>query len=553
MLPPHPGQRRRLAIWLLTVTLLAASLVAQQEAPGNFGEVIDVRVVNLEVVVTDHEGVRVLGLLPEDFALTVDGQEVPVEFFTEVVGGTSIAPGAAQATVPALAPGRPVGTSYLVFVDEYFAIERDRDRALRKLTEDLPLLGSEDRMAIVAYDGTTIDMLSTWSSSVETLGRVLDKASDRPTYGLQRRAELRTFRTTRPLERDAITRSFVGAPADLGLDLDLQEEAEAERIAGQVERTVLAATAALRGFANPPGRKVMILLSGGWPYNPVQWVVDDPSRVAYASQVRQGDELFAPLIEAANRLGYTLYPADVPGLSPILFDDDDVAVTGAGTFRSTRFEREQEVEHTLGRLARLTGGRAFLNSSGNDVFAGAVDDTRSYYWLGFTPTWEGSDEAHDVRVRVRRKGFDVRSRQNFTDLSRATEVTMMVESTLLFGNTPGSENLPASFGAAVRAGRGKVRVPFRLGLPLHELTFLPGAEDLRSDIELRVAVIDEDGNTAEIPVVPLTIVAKAPPSGERFETYESELKIRKKPHDIVFSIYEVATGRILSTRLRFEP
>ena len=42
---------------------------------------------DVEVVVTDRDGARVRGLGPEDFALTVDGDAVPIEFFTEVVGG----------------------------------------------------------------------------------------------------------------------------------------------------------------------------------------------------------------------------------------------------------------------------------------------------------------------------------------------------------------------------------------------------------------------------------------------------------------------------------
>ena len=59
--------------------LLPTSTWAQQQStlPG-FSEVIDVRVVNLEVVVTDRAGNRIHGLSPEDFVLRVDGQEVPM-------------------------------------------------------------------------------------------------------------------------------------------------------------------------------------------------------------------------------------------------------------------------------------------------------------------------------------------------------------------------------------------------------------------------------------------------------------------------------------------
>jgi hypothetical protein len=59
---------------------------------GLFGERIEVRVVNVEVVVTDRQGNRVPDLAVQDFRLRVDGQDVPIEFFTEVRGGQAIAP-----------------------------------------------------------------------------------------------------------------------------------------------------------------------------------------------------------------------------------------------------------------------------------------------------------------------------------------------------------------------------------------------------------------------------------------------------------------------------
>ncbi|HEX6862837.1 MAG TPA: hypothetical protein VF414_08480, partial [Thermoanaerobaculia bacterium] len=65
---------------------LAAPAAAWQtppaETPSIYGEVIDVRVVNVEVVVIDRQGNRVQDLKPGDFRLTVDGKEVPIEYFT---------------------------------------------------------------------------------------------------------------------------------------------------------------------------------------------------------------------------------------------------------------------------------------------------------------------------------------------------------------------------------------------------------------------------------------------------------------------------------------
>ena len=161
---PRPSVSSLLAFALLFSLSTSAPSFGQEVVPDVFGDVIDVRVVNLEVVVTE-KGVRVQGLGPDDFILTVDGQETPIEYFTEVVGGTAVLPEADSAggTVPALAPGEDVGTSYLVFIDEFFARPDDRNRLLTRMIEQLPNLSLDDRMAVVAYNGKKVDMLSTWS------------------------------------------------------------------------------------------------------------------------------------------------------------------------------------------------------------------------------------------------------------------------------------------------------------------------------------------------------------------------------------------------------
>ena len=537
-----------LCAWVLVALAAAASPAGAQE--GVFGEVIDVRVVNLEVVVTE-DGRRVTGLGPEDFVLTVDGREVPIEYFTEVSGGTAVVRGdeAADSAVPALAPGVPVSTSYLVFIDEYFSLPTDRDRLLRRMIDQLPFLSPEDRMAVVAFSGKKVEMLSSWSQSTTELERIFRQALERRTYGLQREAEQRLFESTRSLRDAALGGIDPFVTADLGID----ERVRADEVAGQVKRVVLAATSALRSFANPPGRKVMLLFSGGWPYNPGQWLVRDPARYVYTDFLERGDDLYRPLAETANRLSYTIYPVDMPGLDA----EDRFAAENSGAERAFNQpffdDREREEESTLYALARQTGGRALIDSAAYDVFQRVYEDTRSYYWIGFTPDWKGDDESHKVKVKARRKGLDARTRTGYSDLSRQTEVTMMVESALLFGNPPGASPLGAAIGKGERAGRGKLRVPLRVAMPLDGLTFLPVADGFMADTELRVAVLDEDGNASEIPVIPLEIRVKEMPGAGKVTVYETHLKVRKKKHDLVVSLYDKSSGKILSAKIEIEP
>lgn len=540
-------------------TLLVPSLSAQEgpDATSVFGDVVDVRVVNLEVVVT-RDGERETGLQPEDLVLTVDGKEVPIEYFTEVEGGTAVASGgeAARAPVPALLPGKPVSTSYLVFIDDFFTVGARRNRVLSRLLEQVSVLDPEDRMAVVAFDGRRLQMLTSWTQSPQEMERVLKAAMERPTQGPQTDAERRLHETSgedelkaqaeanQPVVRGQAVGQIGGAAGVFNSNLNgarignsmpsLREEQAAGVVESQVRRVVAAAASALRGFANPPGRKVMMLLSGGWPYSPAEWAISDPTLTTYTTGFSYGKNLYGPLIETANRLSYTIYPIDTP------FSVDE--------------ERFQQNDATLRFIARDTGGRALFRAATTDALAEVVRDTRSYYWIGFTPQWKGDDSTHRVEVRAREKGLDVRSRTSFADFSRQQEVTMMVESALLLGDSPpAAAPMPAQLGELKRAKRGKLEVPIKMLVPMAALTFLPYEGHYVAEAELRVAIQDAKGTTESSPVVPLTITLDEPPKQGEMRRWETTLTLRNEHHDLILALYDKASGAILTSKLEVVP
>ena len=124
----------------IAALLLAAVPATGQESPlpDLFSDVIDVRVVNVEVVVTDKKGNRIRGLQASDFEVHVDGAPVQIDYFTEVDDGLArTSSGDGVDNVPSVTPDEPVGTNYLIFIDELSAIRRDRDRVLDGLHADL--------------------------------------------------------------------------------------------------------------------------------------------------------------------------------------------------------------------------------------------------------------------------------------------------------------------------------------------------------------------------------------------------------------------------------
>ena len=553
-------------------TLLSSPVDGQGDPSSVFGERIEVRVVNLEVVVTDRDGNRVSGLGLDDFRLRVDGKEVPIGFFSEISEGQRLpaavaetqapeAPAAASTNLTGVAPGETVGTSYLVFIDHFFITrQRDRNQVLQGIAEQIPNLGPRDLMAMVSFNGRKLEMLSNWTRSERQLKGALNKAMGQGTAGI------RTDSATDFLS-DVASIDTAEAPAgelpfgDGSLTAATTEERAMGAVAlieNHLERTVLGVTATMRSFAQPPGRKVMMLLSGGWPQSACDYLTGPRSPQANEANCGgKGPVILRPMYEVANLLGYTLYPVDVPSSSlDIDAEENDLdrnsPTRGDGLNVVSASFRETELHSTLRQLAVETGGVAMINEARLSSLEQVMDDTRSYYWLGFTPEWQGSDKSRKIKLDVLRPGLKLRYREGFQDLSRSSEVDFMVESALLFGSLPGTGTLGLAVGPIPERGR-KVKVPLEIRIPMDEITLLPHQGRYVAELELRIAALDEFGDRNELATVPVVIEGDGPAPLGAHSTYATSIQIRRKPQDLVVSLYDPAGDRLLVATTEFRP
>jgi VWFA-related protein len=528
----------------VSLGLPAAPLGAQGIARAQFGEVVDVRVLNLEVVVVDRQGNRVSGLGPGDFRLRLDGDEVPVDYFSEIFEGR-VEEGE-PAGVPGMVPGRPAGTNYLVFIDEYFTRAQERNRVLQGISEQLSRLGPEDRMALVAFNGRKLDMLSAWSRDPRVLHRAFAMAVQRPAVGPLTEAALRDPVREISDDRASGDRFSEDRASSLGerVEYDGSVDMVIHELQRRLERVSLAVTASLRSFGHPPpGRKVLLLMSGGWPHSPARYAINAQGPLLeYGEQ--EGTEIFRPVYETANLLGYTVYPIDAPGKRSHGVD--------AGSSGPRDFDfRESETHMTLDVLASETGGQALLDGARLTAFERVVEDTRSYYWLGVTPKWRGDDKSHKIKVEALRPGLKVRCREGYQDFSREKEVSFMVESALLFGELPGAHPLRVRLGAASKSGR-RLSVPIEMAIPMDGIVMVPRKDHYAAELELRIAALDEGGHRNEIAVIPVELAGPKPAPGQH-AVYETAVKLRNQAHDLVISLHDPLGGTIFASVKQFVP
>lgn len=556
--------RLREALWLGLSVFWALSAGAQEratpaESPEDFAEttftdIIDVRVVEVEVVVTDKKGNRASGLGAEDFRLLVDGQPTAVEYFSEVRGDALV-------TAEEDSPGGPEGPgnngvepavwedpgrSYLVFLDDYFTDRRYRHRLLKNLDKNVEALRPVDRMAVVRFEGYGLEVLAPWTSSKDDLRDALDEARKRTPRELIRQ-------TLAGVSANPVTRSQI--------------------LARQIEEVANAMAVAMRSFADVPGRKLLLPVTEGWPFDPTldlsgPGVTAEETRSLQAGpgaetglpgvgtqqdartrplvgslnpnpnegqlgtlptlgevlQLRNVNLLY-PMIDHANLLGYTIYPMHVGTLE----------IGGGG-----ELERS-----SLWILARETGGRIATEGAAATLpLEPVVDDTGSYYVLGFSPQRVWDDQRHRVEVELQRDGLEARHRRNFLDLSRAARREMEVEEALLRGEG-------GDLDVAVGKWRGR-QVPVTLRIPMDWVTMVPEGDHYACKLELRVATVDERGGRSEVSTLPINIQGPEPPPGS-YATYEARLELRKIEQRVVLYLYDTLSGESKVAGLELSP
>ena len=539
---------------------------AQEPTDGFFGEEVDVRVVNLEVVVEDRAGNRVHGLKAEEFRLLVDGQEVDIEYFTEVAGRRARTSGSAG-TPPAIGEGEAVATNYVLFVDDDHTHPTLRRPVLHGFRDRLARLPAADQLAVVVQSGRQLEIVSPFTADREATRAAIAEfdrggrfsgflragqrhrlAGSGGTSGSGNAVPSRkvplagTIRGAIDSEPLVPTGSFLGvgsleSPArwpgsgsgrmgavyaegigSFGLDGQRDPEVGFRDLRFSVDAVV----STMRALEPPPGRKVFLLLAGSWP----------SGDFGLASSEKSTDlHLLDALIDTANLLGYTVYPMDQQ--------------------RRPRGWLWQNLRY----VASGTGGRAFMAGTNVRALDIVNDDTSNYYWLGFVPRYQRDDEAHDVRIEVEEPRLRVRSRRGYLDLSRRAEADMEALRELLFpaeAERAGGALL-VEIGDADRLKRRMMSVPVGVYLPVGRFPAIPHDGRFVQDLEVRVAAVDRWGRRTGVPVQRLRLGGPTLPEAEDVVLYRTSLALRRLAHDLVVTVHDPRSRSTASARTRVAP
>lgn len=453
------------AMSALSLGAAAGPAAAQETFTGD----VEVRLVEVEVFVTDRKGHPLTGLQAENFSLEVDGKERAVEYF-EASDPTSPTTGAQPGVEQSADPEPPL---YLaVYVDRRFLQPGELDPmrpGLKRFIESS--LSPEDRVLLASADADGMVVLQSYTTDhtavlaklegldgVEGAGRLSANIAS-----IQRdlRQEL-GFRSV--IENAGALPEIPGAEEEEGDPAGasrrarqqgnprshlIQIDAFTDEINGQLAAVAGQLGLLVSTLTGLPGRKQVIYLGGALPvrapYDLFQsWrevfdrnyddsdyfrssdqqgdqnqrmILDATARI---KRYRAGIEMFRDLSEIAATSDVTFHTVDVAGLSRsrgFFTSSADVELGRLGVGNSGGADVPQgrgttlTMDDGLATLSASTGGRHISGTRRLDgYFAGLASDLQARYVLGFTAD-PAAGEPQDITVSLNKKKGDRRLRR----------------------------------------------------------------------------------------------------------------------------------------------
>src|SRR5438270_2418655 len=398
---------------------LASLLLFAQDL--RFHEKIEVRLIEVNAVVTDREGHRVYGLTADDFEIYEGRAKQPITNFTEYRAPSeplAAAPAtAAEVTRPASHAREP--HSILLLVDSLPRTDFVREKTFQQIEGLLAKISrGGDHVSIVYWDPRyqRANIVAESSDAKAVMAAFRDFAMQvKPDTGALNEAtsaagDVRAYST---VQRGAAGRS----PIDFSAQRDASKMIAQEERLGVLHRKTASLERLVNALGARPGKKAVVYVSDDFRL--------EGEAPAYASAKHYIDEI----TRAANAGGVTFYAVH----SALVADPQD-ASSDAHVDDNPQAIDNDDVLRTSGALQRLTdptGGLLDLNRNSVATLAPLIaEDLESYYSLAYQSKSDGDDRVRNITVKTKNPAYRVRSRTAVVQKSAATQARETVVSRL---------------------------------------------------------------------------------------------------------------------------
>lgn len=500
---------------LAAAVFAAATAASAQQQPQQqqsneipkLTETIDVRVINVDVVVTDKKGNPVTGLKKDDFEIYENGVLKPISNFYEVDNshGAPVGPQAVDANPTPSLP-KPVRVDeipenqkrrIIIYIDNLSLAPFSRNRVFKNMKDFIAQVMRPGDEAMLATFNRSMKVRVPFTRDPVQIQQTLDIILGESAMG-------NSNKTERKQAEDQIK------------DAQSYNEAlaTARTYSESVENDLRQSQEALNGLmatlAGVEGKKVLVLTSEGFPMQPGREVfafLDETAREKNwtngTSSMLEGmafdsHEIIRDIARTANANGITMYTIHAAGLGA---DNDNSAENARPTSFNVSQTALMNSTDSMQMMAEMTGGVASIQTNN---FALAFDrikkDLDSYYSLGYRGGTERVDRQRSLQVRVKNKAYQVRNRQTFVEKSTYSEMNDRVIANLLYRTKANELNvLLKTLQPIPTDDEDLVRVPIEVQIPMESLTFLPqGDTDYVGGFDVYVVVANKDGDMSDV-------------------------------------------------------
>lgn len=513
--PPAPVSEEK------TAASLPIREIDPRTAPPLFVETMEVRVINVDVVVRDKRGNPVSGLTVDDFEVAEGGQKVEITNFLEISESASDMRDATEGNEgDASAPPESNRRRRIVLFVDQNSLHPQNRRTLIPAMKDFVhrAMRQGDEVMVASFrNGLRIDQQLTTNRDV--VHAVIDRLVDEAPIGKSRAQRLGDAQKSFINLINQYRMIPVG-PGEEPVKPDYQSglancrdyaheiELEANLVIGSLE-------ALMKALAPVGGRKLVVFATEALPTRPGVEIFhyfdgikdefeggNNQSPLADSFEFNLGPKIEA-LADTANATGFTLYPVQAQTLSAD-FQSADLSggmlaahTQGASDANEARRANDREALLTL---ARLTGGTTSLASNDfSNAFAGVLDDLGNFYSLGYHVSGERSDFVRTIKVSTRNPDLVVRTRRSHVDRSIDTEMEEYVAANLFYPIERNELGITAKAGDRRAAeASGEVTLTLTIDIPTSSLTLIPRDDEMTGAFTLYIGFVRADGSVSKI-------------------------------------------------------
>ena len=515
----RPTHHLRIAALAAACCLAAAAAYSRQqpEPVDTVTDTVEVRLVDVDVVVTDKQGRPVRGLTRADFALFEDGEPVEIEYFSgpgvDGRSGSVDDENDLRRQVKGLTVDSSVRIA-AIYVDDYDLHPFHRTRVLADLREALAGWVAPDVRFMVARYRSHLEVIVAPTAELSVVLAGLSGDGTKDSRGLD--AELARRRS-----QSAILNSYQGCDSiplcSVCFDNWGQMLAYAEDYARDQETRTAIAVAGLADLisllSGLPGRKDVLYVGDGFQQRPGASMFTYVADVCADHRDGRGEALAAALQfdesrrytelaahAATNRV--TFYMLDAAGVrstsgSSVDFADRRFAPTMEND--NLRIENLQSSHFTI---ANETGGKAILNADRPRRDLELLgDELQATYSLGFTPRHPPTGRVHLLDVELvgpAAKGRSLRYRRSYRDKQLEARLADQLVAALFLGEAPNPAGIQAYPGETRRVAAKRHELPVEILLPDRaSRPTEPGSAATRQ-VRVWMTAVSEDGRRTGI-------------------------------------------------------